>query len=121
MRKITIILVATAILCVFVAYQVSSLRAQAPNSTALNGRVSSQEEGMMEGVLVTARRADATFTVTVVTDEQGRYSFPRDNLEPGKYTLRIRAVGYDLDGSATVQVTAQKAAALDLKLRKTRN
>ncbi len=121
MRKLAILLVATAILSVFMDYEVSSLRAEVSNSTALNGRVVSQEEGMMEGVLVTARRADATFTVTVVSDQQGRYSFPRNNLEPGEYTLRIRAIGYDLDGPATVRVTAQKTAALDLKLRKTQN
>ena len=37
----------------------------------------------MEGVLVSAKRADSTMTVTVATDAQGRYSFPRSRLEPG--------------------------------------
>lgn len=94
---------------------------QASNSAAVSGRISSQEEGMMEGVLVTARKAGATFSVTVVSDQQGRYFFPRTNLEPGEYTLRVRAIGYDLDGPSTVEVTAQKPSGLDLKLRKIDN
>ncbi len=72
----------------------------------------------MEGVLVSAKRAGSIITVTVVTDQQGRYHFPAGRLEPGKYTLRIRAVGYDLEGPKTVDITAQMAAVADLKLRK---
>jgi len=73
----------------------------------------------MEGVLVSAKRAGSTITITVASDEKGRYSFPASRLEPGQYTLRIRAVGYDLDGPAAVEVHAQKASIADLKLRKT--
>ncbi len=58
--------------------------AQSPSASALAGRVTSQEEGAMEGVLVSAKRAGATMTVTVVSDAQGRYSFPQNRLEPGQ-------------------------------------
>src|SRR5437763_13253138 len=85
--------------------------------TALSGRTTSAEEGPMEGVLVSAKRAGSTITVTVATDAAGRYSFPAAKLEPGEYALRIRAVGYDLDGPTKVNVGAQTSA--DLKLRKT--
>jgi hypothetical protein len=91
----------------------------AQTSPALTGQVSSADEGPMEGVLVSARKDGASFTVTVVSDKQGRYSFPADKLEPGQYSLRIRAVGYDLDNGRTVEVASQKSATLDLKLRKT--
>ena len=60
---------------------------------ALNGVVSSQEEGKMEGVLVTARPDGGNFTVTVVSDAQGRYSFPRTHLAAGKYALKTRPRG----------------------------
>jgi virginiamycin B lyase len=85
----------------------------------LTGKVSSAEEGAMEGVLVSAKRDGATVTVTVVTDNQGRYSFPAGRLEPGHYSLRVRAVGYDLDATATAEVAANASARVDLKLRKT--
>jgi hypothetical protein len=41
----------------------------------------------MEGVLVSARRAASTMTVTVVSDAQGRYRFPSARLQPGAYAL----------------------------------
>ena len=85
----------------------------------LTGQVSSAEEGAMEGVLVSAKRDGATVTVTVVTDKQGRYSFPAGRLGPGHYSLRVRAVGYDLDAQTSVDVAANAGAILDLKLRKT--
>jgi hypothetical protein len=62
----------------------------AQGTAAISGQVSSEAEGAMEGVVVTARKADAKFTVSVVTDAQGRYSFPADRLEPGQYALSIR-------------------------------
>jgi Carboxypeptidase regulatory-like domain len=75
--------------------------------------------GAMEGVLVSAKKAGSTVTITVVSDAQGNYSFPAAKLEPGQYSLRIRAVGYDLDRPASVDVAAQQPARYDLKLRKT--
>ena len=87
-------------------------------SVALNGTVTSAEEGRMEGVLVSAKRAGSIITTTVVTDLQGRYQFPAARLQPGQYTLRIRAVGYELEGARPVEIALQKAVTADLKLRK---
>lgn len=89
-----------------------------PNGTALSGQVTSAEEDRMEGVLVSATKAGSTQTITVVSDEQGRYRFPAAKLEPGRYALAIRAIGYDLDGEITVSIDAGQAATADLKLRK---
>src|SRR5215472_3271836 len=75
----------------------ASLYAQA--TAELVGQVSSAEEGAMEGVLVSARKAGASFTVTVVTDEKGHYAFPAARLEPGHYTLTIRAAGDEPAGA----------------------
>ena len=74
----------------------------------------------MEGVLVSAKRDDSTITTTVVSDSQGRYSFPRDRVEPGEYSLTIRAAGYEMD-AVKVVVSSLKQATADLKLRKTQN
>jgi streptogramin lyase len=88
---------------------------------ALAGQVTSQEEGPMEGVLVSAKSANSTITVTVVSDEHGHYSFPRKSLDAGQYTLHIRAAGYDLVDPGTIDVPDQKPATADLKLEKTKN
>jgi virginiamycin B lyase len=94
---------------------------RAQRSDALGGRVTSVEEGPMEGVLVSAKRAASTITITVVSDDQGRYRFPSATLAPGAYTLRIRAVGYDLEGPTNVEVKTGEAASVDLKLAPARD
>ena len=75
----------------------------------------------MEGVIVSAKKDDSTVTVSVISNAQGRYSFPASRLEPGRYSLQIRAVGYDLEGPKAAEVKAGEPATADLKLRKTRN
>jgi uncharacterized surface anchored protein len=85
---------------------------------ALTGKVTAGQEAL-EGVLVSARKSGSTVTVTVVSDKDGQYSFPATRLEPGQYSLRIRAVGYDLGHSDPVTVTAEKSTTADLALRKT--
>ena len=87
---------------------------------ALTGQVTSAEEGAMEGVLVTAKKTGSTIAITVVTDKDGRYSFPANRLEPGPYAITIRAVGYEPDGKPSTDIAADKASNLDLKLRKTK-
>src|SRR4051794_37911561 len=79
---------------------------QAQTSGTLSGQVSSTEEGAMEGVLVSAKRDGSHFTTTVVSNDKGQFSFPAANLEPGKYSITIRAAGYTLSGPKTVDVGA---------------
>jgi virginiamycin B lyase len=103
----------TALLCVVFA---GLLTAQTQSSAALTGKVTSQADGAMEGVLVGARKAGSTVATWVVTDAQGEYRFPRERMEPGKYTIRIRAAGYKLRDTS-VDVGAHGARA-DLPLDK---
>src|SRR4030095_1715089 len=51
---------------------------------ALTGQVSSAEEGMMEGVVVSARKDGSTISISVVTDAEGRLAFPAPPLAPGR-------------------------------------
>src|ERR1700730_16672937 len=88
---------------------------------ALTGVVTSDAEGRMEGVLVTARSEGGTITVTVISDNQGRYTFPASKLQPGKYALAIRAVGYELAGQAGTEIGSNKTAHADIKLVKTKD
>ena len=104
-----------------VGWALPDLIAQASDSVALSGVISSQQEGLMEGVVVSARRDGANFTVAVVSDAKGKYSFPRTHLEPGKYALTIRAVGYDLNGPGSVTIAEGKTSNADLKLEKTKD
>jgi virginiamycin B lyase len=88
---------------------------------ALTGQVTSMEEGPMEGVLVSAKQDGSTVTVTVVSDERGRYSFPSTRIRSGHYTISIRAVGYELDGSKTVDVNTDKTTTVDIRLHRAKD
>jgi hypothetical protein len=93
---------------------------QAQTAGTFSGQVSSTEEGAMEGVLVSAKREGSHFTTTVVSNDKGQFSFPAAKLEPGKYTITIRAAGYTLAGPKTVDVGADGAAA-DIKLTRAKS
>jgi len=88
---------------------------------ALSGQVSSTEEGAMEGVVVSAKKDGATISVSVVTDAQGRFAFPAARLESGRYTLKARAAGYELDGAKAADVAAGGEAKADIRLKKVKN
>jgi streptogramin lyase len=109
-------LVAVAAVCFsFLAFPVAA------QTAALTGKVSSAEEGAMEGVLVSAKKTGSSKTITVVSDAQGVYRFPADRLEPGKYAITIRAVGYDLADAPAPEVAAKGGASADLKLVRTKD
>src|SRR4051794_10052120 len=98
----------------------TSTSGQGQPPAALTGVVTSAEEGAMEGVVVSAKKQGSIATISVVSDAQGRFSFPEPRLEAGSYAISIRAIGYELDGPGTANVAAEKTTVLDLKLRKTR-
>jgi virginiamycin B lyase len=93
--------------------------AQTPVPATLTGVVTSTEEGPMEGVLVSAHKSGSTVTTTVVTDSTGHFRFPANRLEPGAYTLRVRAIGFEQDESGSVQIGASGPASANLKLHTT--
>ena len=90
------------------------------SEAALSGTVTSTEEGAMEGVLVSAKKMGSTISTTVVSDEKGRYQFPASRLEPGQYSLRVRATGYDVDDPGSIEIGSKPATA-DLKLHKAKD
>jgi len=85
---------------------------------ALTGHVGSADEANMEGVLVSASKPDSTVTVTVVSDKDGRFSFPANKLAAGHYELSIRAVGYELAQLGAADVSVGVPTVADLTLRK---
>ena len=103
----------------------STANAAGPSSAALTGQVTSDAEAAkaspMEGVVVTAHKDGSIVSVSVTTDQTGHYAFPEDRLEPGHYTLAIRAVGYDLSAPAAAEIVAEDPVVVNLKLVPTKN
>ena len=117
--RIRTILLASAVGLGIAVHAASPVTAQ--NAAALSGEVRSAKEGPMEGVVVSAKRDGSTITVSVVSDDKGHFSFPAARLDPGHYTIGIRAVGYDLDGPKEATLTAGQDDKIDIKLKPTRN
>jgi hypothetical protein len=79
-RILTLMLAAVAVVIVFQFLPHHAFAAgQMP--AALTGQVTSDEEGPMEGVVVSAKLDGSTITVSVISDKQGRYSFPANRLD----------------------------------------
>jgi streptogramin lyase len=100
---------------------VAAALAQSQNSAGLSGTVSSVKEGLMEGVVVSAKKTGSTVTTSVATDEKGRFSFPAGRLEAGQYALSIRAIGYDLEDPRSADIAPGQTANIDIKLAPTKN
>jgi virginiamycin B lyase len=93
------------------------IRADDTSAAAFSGQVGSPKEAAMEGVVIGAKKEGSTITVNVTSDAKGHFSFPASKLPAGRYTLKVRAAGYDLDGPKTVDVSAGKPVRSNLKLR----
>jgi Carboxypeptidase regulatory-like domain len=90
-------------------------------AAALTGQVTSDAEGAMEGVVVTAHQDGSIVSISVTSDKTGHYAFPADRLQPGRYTLAIRAVGYDLAAPAAADIAPEDPVVANLKLVPTKN
>src|SRR5438128_5468703 len=122
MRRFTLGLVASVTLAL-VASVASMARQGARTTTSaggatspstLMGTIRDADGKALNGVPVSARAADQTFTTSVYTDDQGEYVFP--TLPRGDYNVWAQAVGFStarvnlmLDGvESTVQVLTLK-------------
>jgi len=63
-------------------------------STGLVGTVKSSDGKPLEGVAISARASDKTFTTSVYTNQEGEYYFP--SLADGQYRVWAQAVGFDI-------------------------
>jgi streptogramin lyase len=113
--------VAATVTVILLQFRSSPFHAQEPTLPALTGQVTSAEEGAMEGVVVSAKKDGSTISVSVATNAQGRFAFPAARLEPGHYTLKARAAGYELEGARAADVVTGQEAKADIKLRKVKN
>src|SRR2546428_11350228 len=121
MKTSRFLLSAAAIAAFLLQTQPARLPAQAQTTSALAGQVTSAEEGPMEGVVVSAKKDGSTFSISVITNAQGRFAFPATRLEPGNYGLKARAAGYELDGAKAAIVASGQEAKVEIKLKKVKN
>lgn len=118
MKKSAGILVAATVVSCFLL----QLPVNSEPVVAMTGVVSSEAEARMEGVVVSAKAVGGKVTVSVISDQEGRYRFPADRLAAGAYEIRIRAIGYDAANSQMVATVKQgSTATADIRLIKTQD
>jgi virginiamycin B lyase len=113
-RKKTLSIFIFAILTIGVCSVAQDIFAQAaPAAPNLSGTVKSSEGKPLEGVGVSTRSANETFTTTVYTDQSGRYTFPP--ISSGQYKVWAQAVGFDL-AATEVAIASTGTKQVDLTL-----
>src|SRR5215510_866568 len=108
-----VMLAASVLAAILLQTGSAPVQAQAQAASALIGQVTSAEEGPMEGVVVSAKKDGSTISISVVSNDRGRFAFPAARLEPGHYTLKARAAGYEIDGTRAADVSAGHEASVD--------
>lgn len=80
----------------------------------IQGTVRAADGRALEGVIVSARASDQTWTTSVYTDRQGRYRFP--SVSAGQYSMWAQFKGYEL-ADADFNLAAGGRVARDLTLK----
>src|SRR3954470_11804854 len=89
--------------------------ASAADAATLTGTVTGPDGAPFRAAFVQARHAGLKMTVSVLTDNQGKYIV--ENLPAGDYTLGIRAIGYEADPKSAIKLTAEQNLAQDFALK----
>jgi streptogramin lyase len=91
------------------------LAASAADAATITGTVMGPDGTPFRAAFVQARNASMKMTVSVLTDNQGKYLV--ENLPAGDYRLSIRAIGYKADAKSGVKLTADQNLAQDFALQ----
>src|SRR6202051_3871026 len=78
------------------------------DAATIMGTVKGPDGAPFRGAFVQARHAGLKMTVSVLSDNQGRYF--AENLPAGEYRVQVRAIGYKSNPKAGLNLTADQTA-----------
>lgn len=81
----------------------------------ISGTVKGPDGAPFKGAFIQAQNTQTKITVNVLSDRNGRYEV--QDLPPGKYDLRVRAIGYKSDPRPGVTLKASQPASFDWSLQ----
>ena len=85
-------------------------------AATVTGRVKGPDGAPFMGAFVVAQNAQNKMSVNVLSDKDGRYHI--ENLPAGKYSVRIRAIGYQSDPKNDVSLSDNQNVSFDFSLQK---
>jgi len=86
------------------------------DAATITGTVKGPDGAPFRGAFVQARQAQMRMTVSVLTDNEGRYVV--ENLPAGDYRLGIRAAGFTAPVKNDIKLTAEASLSHDFALQK---
>ena len=96
------------------AVNCGTMATQSGTSSAISGTVFDASGAALPGSEVTATEIDTKATRTEQTDHDGRFIFSQVN--PGTYTITVRAAGFAQQTSQPIAVAVSRTAALNFNL-----
>src|ERR1700730_14879765 len=94
-----------------------ALTASYADAATMTGTVTGPDGTGFRAAFVRASPAGLHMTVSVLSDNEGRYTI--ENLPAGDYRVQIRAIGYKADTQRGVKLTDDQKAAFDFALQTT--
>src|SRR5258708_12300945 len=85
------------------------------DAATIAGTVAGPDGKGFRGAFVQARNLKTKITVSVLSDNQGKYAI--ENLPAGDYRLQMRAIGFKGDPKSGITLTADQNASYDLVLQ----
>jgi virginiamycin B lyase len=85
------------------------------DAATITGTVTGPDGAPFRAAFVQARHAGQKMTVSVLSDNQGRYVV--ENLPAGEYRLQVRAIGFKADARSGVNLTADQNISQDFALQ----
>lgn len=86
------------------------------HAATVTGHVKGTDGAPFMGAFVIAQNSQTKMSVNVLSDKDGRYHI--DNLPAGKYSVRIRAIGYQSAPQNDVNVSEKQNVSFDFSLQK---
>ena len=105
-----------AVKSILVILAVSTSLASAAFAASISGDVKGADGKPVMGVFVVAQDAKTRKTVSVLSDDQGRYRI--GNLPAATYNVQIKAIGFRADPRRDVALSADQKASFDFALQK---
>ena len=85
------------------------------DAATISGTVAGPDGKAFRGAFVQARNAKTKITVSVLSDQDGKYRIAE--LPAGDYRVAIRAPGFKADAKGGLALTAEQSAGHDFKLQ----
>src|SRR5437870_11853932 len=86
------------------------------DAATITGTVTGPDGAPLRAAFVQARHAKLKMTVSVLSDNQGRYAV--ENLPAGEYRLQVRAIGTKSDPKSGINLATDQSFSHDFALQR---